>query len=316
MKVVKLQYPIDTTQIDPTTVVLAMGFFDGVHRGHQHVIKAAKQLASKRHQPLAILTYDKLPAIVFKQLPQPVRYLTPLQTKYRLFDQLGVDITYVMDFTSKVGALGPQTFVDDVLVKLHPSAVVAGFDHTYGPKDIANMEKLPGYVHGRFDVVKVPKLSAEEDTSKVSSTRIRQLIDEGQVGDASKLLGYYYLTSGIVVHGFARGRTIGFPTANVQWNADERIPAVGAYTVQLQVQGRWYDGMASVGYNVTFGNQKQKTIEVNLFNFHDQIYGEHVVVRWIKRLRGETKFDGVKGLVDQLNQDRQTSQQILDRLSK
>ncbi|WP_251546886.1 riboflavin biosynthesis protein RibF [Limosilactobacillus caecicola] len=311
MKTIQLSYPIDPAKVAKGPVVLAMGFFDGVHRGHQQVIGQAREIAAARQQPLAVLTYDKLPAIVFRQLPQPVRYLTPLPLKLQLFAKLGVDVTYVMDFTSTVGHLSPQNFVDEVLMQLQVSAVVAGYDHTYGPREIANMQRLPDYVRDRFTIRTVGKLAANDGDMKVSSTAIRQLIDEGQVGAANEQLGYEYLTTGIVVHGFARGRTIGFPTANVQWTENERIPAIGVYVVQLKVQGHWYDGMASVGYNVTFGEQKNKTIEVNLFNFAREIYGEHVVVRWVQRLRGEVKFASATELVNQLKKDRQLSKEIL-----
>ena len=311
MRSIRLSYPLNSEQIKVGPVVLAMGFFDGVHRGHQKVIQPAKKYADERHQPLAILTYDKLPAIVFKQLAQPVRYLTPLKTKLALFEKLGVDVTYVMDFTSDVAELAPQTFVDSVLCKLKPSMVVAGFDHTYGPAEIANMSLLPTYVHYRFDVQTVGKLADRTLAEKVSSTKIRQLIDEGYVSQANQLLGYEYRTTGIVVHGFARGRTIGFPTANVQWDVNERIPAIGVYAVRMWVQGRWFDGMASVGFNVTFGQNKQMTIEVNLFNFNHHIYGEHVIVQWVQRLRGEVKFANAEELVNQLRKDQVVSQQIL-----
>ena len=159
MKSIRLSYPLSINEVKAGPVVLAMGFFDGVHRGHQKVIHTAKKLANERHQPLAVLTYDKLPAIVFKMMEQPVRYLTPLKTKLSLFQQLGVDIAYVMNFTSDVAELAPQEFVDQVLTALNPSMVVAGFDHTYGPADIANMALLPTYVNGRFDVYTVNKLS-------------------------------------------------------------------------------------------------------------------------------------------------------------
>lgn len=316
MKVIDLKYPLQVQLVTKGPVVLAMGFFDGVHRGHRQVIRRAQQIAYQRHQPLAVLTYDKLPAMIFQQVSLPVQYLTPVATKCQLLEQLGVDITYVMDFTARFASLKPQQFVDDFLVKLQPSVVVAGYDHTYGPKDIANMDQLPTYAKGRFDVVKVAKLTVDHQSTKVSSTLIRQLIDQGKVQQANYLLGYHYLTSGIVVHGFARGRTIGFPTANVQWDVDERIPAVGAYAVQLFVQGHWYDGMASVGYNVTFGAHQHKTIEVNLFDFHQNIYGEHVKVRWVQRLRGETKFNHVKDLVQQLTDDRENSRQLLATIDK
>ena len=313
MQSIPLSYPLDDSELVEGPLVLAMGFFDGVHRGHQKVINRAKQVAKERQQPLAVLTYDKLPALVFKQLPQPIQYLTPLRTKLDLFEQLDVDLVYIMDFTSTVGELKPQKFIDEVIMKLNPSAVVAGFDHTYGPQEVANMQQLPEYAQNRFDIYTVGKLTDDEQTQKVSSTRIRQLIDEGQVAAANQELGYKYMTTGIIVHGFARGRTIGFPTANVQWAFDERIPAVGVYVVQMKVKGHWYNGMASVGYNVTFGDHHAKTIEVNLFDFDQHIYGEHVVVRWIKRMRGEVKFASVQELVDQLKKDQEQAQQLLNQ---
>jgi riboflavin kinase/FMN adenylyltransferase len=311
MKSIRLSYPLSINEVKAGPVVLAMGFFDGVHRGHQKVIRTAKELANERHQPLAVLTYDKLPAIVFKMMEQPVRYLTPLKTKLSLFQKLGVDIAYVMNFTSDVAELAPQEFVDQVLTTLNPSMVVAGFDHTYGPADIANMALLPTYVNGRLDVYTVNKLSEGAADEKVSSTNIRKLVDEGQIGQANQLLGYEYITTGTIVHGFARGRTIGFPTANVQWYENERIPAVGVYAVRMKVQGRWVDGMASVGFNETFGQNKRMTIEINLFNFNHHIYGEHVTVQWVQRLRDEVKFNSVQELINQLKKDQTTSEQIL-----
>ncbi len=313
MKKIRLKYPVDEVKTVPGPVVLAMGFFDGVHRGHQQVLATARRIAEQQNQPLAVLTYDKLPAIVFKQLEQPVRYLTPLDRKLHLLAEFGVDIAYVMDFTSTVGELAPQTFVDEVIMKFQPSTVVAGFDHTYGPKEIANMAKLPKYAQGRFAIETVSKLTNDNDETKVSSTEIRQLIDQGAVTNANQLLGYRYTTSGIIVHGFARGRTIGFPTANVQWPENERIPAVGVYAVRLKVQNQWFNGMASVGYNVTFGKQTNKTIEVNIFDFQRHIYGEHVEVQWVQHLRDEVKFASVDDLVEQLKKDQVASCRILNQ---
>lgn len=309
MEVFHIHHPLRPHQLPAGPVVLAMGFFDGVHRGHQAVINRAKEEATKRQVPLAVLTYDKLPGIIYSAFPQGIHYLTTNERKLELLASLGVDRVYLVDFTAKLGSLSPQAFVDEYLVPMGAVAVVAGFDHTYGPKDKATMTRLPEYAAGRFDVIEVPKLS--ETNEKVSSTRIRHLIDEGNVEYANKLLGYLYQTSGIVVHGFARGRTLGFPTANVNWDALERIPAVGVYAVRFYVDGKWYGGMASVGYNVTFGDDNQKTIEVYLFDFHANIYGEHVKVEWVKRLRGEVKFSGVDELIAQLKADEQASRKIL-----
>lgn len=310
MQVIKLRYPWDTDAIPQWSVVLAMGFFDGVHRGHQAVIKRAADEAHRRHLPLAVLTYDKLPAIVFQHFPHGVHYLTNNDRKLDLFQQLGVDRVYLVDFTSKLAALTPQEFVDQVLISLHPAAVVAGFDHTYGQPDLANMEHLPAYVHQRFDVIVVPKLQ-DQGAGKVGSTTIRQLIDAGQIEAANELLGYRYVTHGLVVHGLARGRTLGFPTANVDWDPVERIPEVGVYAVQFKVGHHWYDGMASIGHNVTFGQHAPKTIEVYLFDFDQEIYGEHVMVRWIKHMRKQVKFAGPDALVAQLKEDEDACRRVL-----
>lgn len=314
MQVVKLRYPWPKSVIPQGKVVLAMGFFDGVHRGHQAVIEKAAQLAQAKKLPLAVLTYDKLPAMVFKQFPHGVHYLTTNDRKMQLFAQLGVDRVYQVDFTSQFANLGPQDFVDQVLMNFHPTAVVAGFDHTYGKPDLANMAKLPDYARDRFDVVVVPKLHAN-GAGKVSSTSIRQLIDAGDIEAANSQLGYHYQTDGVVVHGFARGRTLGFPTANVDWDPLGRVPEIGVYAVQFKVGHRWYGGMASIGHNKTFSDHAPKTIEVYLFDFNQSIYGEHVSVRWIKRIRGQVKFAGKEALIDQLKDDQIACQKALDHMT-
>lgn len=312
MQVISLEYPVDTSKVPGGRCVLAMGFFDGVHRGHQAVIKQAKKIADQRRLPLAVLTYNHSPAIVFRQFKNGVHYLSTVDRKIDLMSQLGVDRLYLMAFTSHLAQLAPQSFVDDVLLKLHPAVAVAGFDHTYGPKD-AGMAQLPGYAKGRFDVVVVDQYSTANN-EKVASTKIRQLLDDGQVALANQLLGYRYCTTGTVVHGLARGRTLGFPTANVAWTVDQRIPAVGVYAVQFLVNHHWYNGMASVGYNETFGSHNQKTIEVYLFDFNDLIYGEKVTVRWVKEIRGQVKFASAGELVKQLKQDQLTSSRLLTNL--
>lgn len=312
MEVITLEYPVDSAKIPAGQCVLAMGFFDGVHRGHQAVIKRAQEIAKQRHLPLAVLTYNQSPAIVFRQFKNGIHYLSTLDRKIDLMAQLGVNRLYVMAFTSHLAALAPQKFIDDVIIKLQPAVTVAGFDHTYGPKR-AGMTELPHYAHGRFQVEVVGKLS-DPYNDKIASTKIRHLLDDGQVEQANQLLGYRYCTKGTVVHGLARGRTLGFPTANVAWQTNQRIPAVGVYAVQFLANHHWYDGMASVGYNETFGTHNQKTIEVYLFNFNDQIYGEQVTVRWVKEIRGQVKFESAAELVQQLKHDQVVCTQILTNL--
>lgn len=309
LQVINIRHPFNPDQIPTGKVVLAMGFFDGVHRGHQAVIEQAKKIAQQKQLPLAVLTYDHQPAIVYQASKKRVTYLSTVNRKLDLLQQLGVDLVYVVSFTSALSALKPQEFVDQYMIGFHADTVVAGFDHTYGPKTVATMQNLPRYSQQRFDIVEVP--AQMDKRLKISSSRIRQTIDNGDMVLVNDLLGYRYQTTGVVVHGEARGRTLGFPTANVEWPEEERMPSVGVYAVQLQIGDRWYDGMASIGYNVTFGDQRPKTLEINLFDFKQMIYGENVKVRWIARLRDEIKYTTVEALIEQLEHDELDTKHVL-----
>ncbi len=277
-------------------------FFDGVHRGHQAVLQRAKTIADERGLALAVLTYDHHPALVYEKLSRERnRYITVNQRKMALFEQLGVQIVYQVNFSSQFAALKPQEFVDQYLIGFHAQVVVAGFDHTYGPKDVATMARLPEFAKGRFEIVTVGK--AEMQTKKISSSRIRHNLDQGDLQTVNELLGYRYRTVGTVMHGEARGRTLGYPTANVSHDAKYWLPGIGVYVTRLKIGNQWYQAMTSIGRNVTFGDGRPVTVEAYILDFHQAIYGEVVTVEWLYRLRGEVKFDSVEGLVAQLDQD-------------
>lgn len=311
MQVIRVHHPIDPQIIPAGPVVLAMGFFDGVHRGHQAVIRRAKQLADQQGLPLAVLTYSHAPGIAYRQYPGGFKYLSTTTRKLDLLKQLGVDLVYLVSFTSSFASLAPQDFVDQYLVAFHSRIVVAGYDHTYGPADVATMDQLPHYAQDRFAVVTVPKLTAGDSAAKVGSRTIRQLIDAGDVQAANRELGYYYQTTGLIVHGLARGRTLGFPTINVETPTPERLPGIGVYAADVQIGGHWYGGMASVGHNITFGDHNQLTVEIYLFDFDQMVYGEEVRVRWYQYLRGEQKFAGARELVAQMKHDEQAARTVV-----
>lgn len=307
MKVIDVVPPLQGSQVSAQPIVLALGFFDGVHRGHQQVIASAKKEADARRLKLAVMTFDVHPAVVYRGVAaESVKYLTTRPRKVELMAGLGVDLLYVVHFTPAFAALSPQAFVDDYLVGLNADVVVAGFDYTYGKRDVANMATLPDYAKQRFDIVTVPALNDAD--GKVSSSHIRAAIDQGDIDEANELLGYRYRTTGTVVHGEARGRTLGFRTANIATPTAERLPGIGIYAVRLQVNDQWFDGMASVGRNVTFGADRPVTLEINLFDFDADIYGAAVVVEWYHYLRGEVKFTGADALVAQLHQDQAATQ--------
>ena len=302
MQIIEIRHPYTENQIPAEPVVLVLGFFDGVHKGHQKVIQEGRKLADQKGIKLALMTFNQHPSIVFQKVPvDEMKYLTNLEQKSRLMAQFGVDYLYIVEFTSDFASLAPQAFVDQYIVGLHAKAVVAGFDYTYGKRDIADMPRLSIYAKERFEVVTVPRESLAGE--KVSSTRIRKELDAGNMEEVTKLLGYDYTFGGTVVHGDARGRTLGFPTANIQIQRTTHLPTEGVYVTEIKVGDQWYPSMGSIGRNDTFEKNRPITVEVNILDFNQDVYGEKVEVRWLHFLRGQVSFSGVEGLIEQLNQD-------------
>ncbi|HCN55139.1 riboflavin biosynthesis protein RibF [Leuconostoc citreum] len=312
IKTTTLHYPIQNFK-QPVRQVVAMGFFDGVHLGHQAVIKRAKAEADALGVPLAVLTYDPHPSVAFKALTEPLKYLTVVKQKAQLLETLGVSEMYKMQFTSQLAGLSPQVFVDEVLMQLNPVAVVAGFDHLYGSdKNQANMANLAIYAKARFDVIIVPEF--DDLGLKIGSSKIRSALCVGDMQTVNRQLGRIYHTTGIVVHGEARGRELGFPTANVLTPELEWLPGIGIYAVKISIAGQWHIGMASIGRNVTFGDNRPITVEINILDFNQAIYGEDITVAWHHHLRGEVKFNQVDDLIAQLEKDKVATRTYFETL--
>lgn len=317
MKIVKLKEPYDKNAIVDSPIVLALGFFDGVHRGHQEVIKRAIEKGKSLGVKVAVMTFDRHPKIIFQNIDgEEFKYLTMLDEKLEHFKNLGVDIAYVVKFDENLAYLSPQDFIDKYVVGLHAICVVAGQDYTYGKHDIANMDTISDFAKGRFEIITVDHL--QRNNQKISSTQIRKDLDSGNVEAANLLLGYQYENHGTVEHGFKRGRKIGFPTLNVSIPKNERILGEGVYAVKVKIDkdNSWYEGMASIGHNETFGDDLEKTVEINLFNFDKSVYGEKVIVKWYKFLREMVKFDSVEELIDQLNKDKRDTEVFFGDLKK
>ncbi|MBE9390399.1 riboflavin biosynthesis protein RibF [Vagococcus salmoninarum] len=303
MKIIEIHHPYQKEQLPVEDIVLVLGFFDGVHCGHQEVIRQGKEAALAKGLKLAVMTFNQHPSIVFKKIqPETMKYLTSVEQKARHMADLGVDYLYVVEFTSAFASLAPQEFVDQYMLGLNAKVVVAGFDYTYGPREIATMANLPNYCQERFEIITVPKQMT--DNKKISSTEIRELMAEGKMAEVTNYLGYVYEIEGTVVHGDARGRTLGFPTANIKVKSNIRLPRKGVYAVKIKVAGTWYRGMAQIGRNITFEADRDITVEVNILDFNRDIYGEQVSVAWYHYLRDEVKFTGVEGLISQLKQDQ------------
>lgn len=308
MKVVQLSYPhqINSEQLTGP-YSLALGFFDGVHRGHQAVIQMAKKKAQETGTKLAVMTFDPHPSIVLGQSKEKVFYITPLQQKISILEKYGVDTLFVVRFTSDFAQLSPEDFVQLFIKDLGVLHVTAGFDYTFGRKGSGTMAEMSKLCGDDMTVQVVDKQT--EDDEKISSTRIRKLLQQGDMKEVHRLLGRPYRTPGVVVHGDKRGRTIGFPTANVQADEGSFIPANGVYVVKVRVQQEWFIGVCNIGYKPTFKNPNEKnlTIEVHIVDFDKNIYGEAVAIDWYDWVRPEQKFNGIDALVAQLTKDKQAA---------
>ena len=209
----------------------------------------------------------------------------------------------------------PQEFVDQYLIDLNVKHVIAGFDYSYGRMGKGTMETLPFHSRNQFTFSVIEKLKYGEE--KISSTFIRSCIHKGEMEKITKLLGRFYTTSGEVIHGEKRGRKIGFPTANVEIHDDYLTPPTGVYAVRFirTSSNQIYEGVCNVGYKPTFHKEKlgKPSIEVFIFDFQGDLYGEKVVVEWHRRLRSEQKFSGVEELIAQIERDKQNAHDYFEK---
>lgn len=298
-----VQHPHTFQQHDFPPLVMALGFFDGVHLGHRKVIETAKAAAVNSGWKSAVMTFDPHPSVVLSQENRPVEYITPLKEKTDLISKLGIDYLFIVRFTSSFANLDPAQFVQQYVIDLNVRHVVAGFDFTYGKYGKGTMDTLPHHGMGILQVTTVTKM--EEGNEKISSTAIREMLREGDTESVITFLGRYYETKGTVIHGEKRGRQLGFPTANIQLDEDYIIPKPGVYAVRLFVNGRWEKGVCNIGYKPTFHDPDQShlSIEVHLLQFKRSIYGEEVTIEWRHRIRNEKKFHSLEDLKAQIASD-------------
>ncbi|GER65669.1 riboflavin biosynthesis protein [Weizmannia acidilactici] len=315
MKVLTVHHPHSFRPGDFPPLAIALGYFDGIHLGHQKVIRTAREIAEQNGWKSAVMTFEPHPSVVLGKKKEGIELITPLGDKIKLIEALGIDYLFIVRFTSSFANLLPQQFVDQYLAVLGAKHVVAGFDYTYGKFGKGNMGNLPEYANGRFTITTVGKVVLENSEEKVSSTLIRTKIREGKVRDVERLLGRYYEIKGVVVHGEKRGRQLGFPTANIQLPDPYMLPPNGVYIVQMMVGDVWHNGLCSVGYNPTFKNpdEYEKTTEVYLLDFSETIYGEEVIVRWLRRIREEKKFDRVEDLIEEMKRDEQAARSYFEK---
>jgi riboflavin kinase/FMN adenylyltransferase len=295
--------------INERPTVLTIGVFDGVHRGHQHLIGGAVQRARSLGWQSAVLTFDPHPNVVVRPDRQQL-YLTSLEERIEQIAAIGVDLLIVLPFNRDVMALTAQEFMTRVCRAVALRELWVGHDFALGrgrEGDLARLRDI-GHELGYSAHPVEPLLLGG---APVSSTRIRRALQEGDVLSASHLLGHTFALRGLVAEGARRGRTIGFPTANVTVDPQHIVPADGVYVCQAQVCGQRYGAVTNVGMRPTFSGT-HRTVEAYLLDFFDEIYGETLRLDFLHRLRGERKFDGIGALVAQITSDVAAARQWLN----
>ncbi|MEX2462270.1 MAG: bifunctional riboflavin kinase/FAD synthetase [Paenibacillaceae bacterium] len=310
MQIIELNYPF-ATSIEFNTVkqVIALGDFDGIHLGHQEVIERTLATAKRLGLPAAIMTFHPHPRVVLGQSKYE-QNLTPLDYKMELFAKMGIEYVYLVHFTLTFARISPEEFVEHVLVPLAAKSIVVGFDFTFGHEGKGTPEGLQQLGSDKFFVEIIPPFQLLG--KKVSSTNIREFLFKGSIEEANHLIGRSYRVRGKVVTGDGRGRTIGFPTANIEPSADYVIPKNGVYAVRCKVHEHKYNAVMNIGTKPTFTDDEVKiTLEAHLFDFDQTIYNEIIEVEFIHYIRSEQKFAGIQELIQQIQKDVTEAKRIL-----
>lgn len=290
--------------------IVTSGTFDGVHFGHQKILERLHEITKKNGGESVLLTYWPHPRLVLFP-DQELYLLSTIEEKSKLLSQKHVDHLVIIPFTKEFSSLSSEEFIEDILVKkLGTKKLVIGYDHRFGRNRSGSFEELrkDGPIYG-FEVEEIPKQMVENKA--VSSTKIRKALFDGRVEIANEYLGRPFSVQGTVIEGDKIGRTLDFPTANIEVGFDHKlIPAEGIYAVKVKINETDYKGMLNIGFRPTFGGI-QKRIEVNIFDFDQNIYGEEIVVEFYRKIRSEIKFENLGALKAQLQSDKTNAQQIL-----
>ncbi|MBW7473250.1 bifunctional riboflavin kinase/FAD synthetase [Paenibacillus oenotherae] len=312
MEIIPLQYPIIQSEQASAAVpkTLAIGHFDGVHRGHQNVIRRSIEAARASGLQSAVMTFHPHPKEVLGQGNQYLTCLTPLEDKVERFRKLGVDVVYIVHFDLAFAAVSPADFVDNVLRPLQVKKAIVGFDFSFGTRGSGKTDTLR--VLGEPDIAVEVIEPLMMDERKVSSTLIREALAEGHPEIAERLLGDPYSVTGTVVHGEGRGRTIGFPTANIEPGGAYVTPRQGVYAIMTEVDGKRVSGVLNIGVKPTFHDKLPRPVmEAHLFDYTGDLYGRDLTLQFISFLRAEKKFGSVDELIAQIKSDALQARAVL-----
>ena len=291
-----------------TPKVLSLGMFDGVHFGHISIINLLKSVAQENNLETAILTFWPHPRKVFNPNDE-IKLLNTLNEKLNLLENAKLDVVFLKSFDENFRNLTGEEFIRQILVeKLNVKHIIIGHDHVFGKNKSGNFELLQK-LSKELDF-EVQQLDAvKEGEFNISSTKIRNCLANGNIIGANKMLGYHYSVSGKVIDGKKLGRTIGYPTANIEVDELKLLPKKGAYIVEVYVKNKFYKGMLSIGTNPTVNGDKL-TVEVYILDFNEDIYGEEITVKFRDFLHEEIKFESLEKLIERLDEDKRLTKEF------
>lgn len=307
MKIVHSLEEIDTKK----PLVIAIGFFDGIHKGHQEIIKQAKEMAKNKSAQVGIITFYPHPlSIIYPH--KPIKLLLSQIEKYKILSKYNIDI--VIEINSNLEFLHQD--YKQFLIKLQSirnlTGIVVGENFTFGYKALGTPDLMKAFFDGIIDTNKVELIKSEKlKKTTVSSTLIRNFIMNGEVKEANQMLGRPYFIADEVVHGFKRGsELLGFPTANLRYDNNRVLPKDGVYATFVKIAGKRYKSITNVGKKPTF-DDKNRTIETFIFDFDSKIYGETIILEWIEKIREEIKFKNFQELSLQIKKDIEKAKKLL-----
>jgi len=296
---------------DLKDTIVTIGTFDGVHLGHQKIIKKLVELKKKNGGETLLFTFDPHPRKVLFPEQSDLKLITTTQEKCELLKQFGIYNVLVFPFTIEFSKMSAKDYISKTISeKLKTKTLVIGYDHRFGSNREGNIETLKQISSDyNFELVEIPV--QEINQLNISSTHIRKAIEDGEIEVANSFLGYSFFMSGIVVKGKQLGKTIGYPTANIKLlDVDKIKPKTGVYAVNIVIDHIKFKGMLNVGYNPTTDSDRIQKIEVNIFDFDKDIYGKTIKIAFIKHLRNEVKFANLDELKKQLAKDKIACEKI------
>lgn len=301
---------IDTihTYMPRQSYCACIGYFDGVHLGHQELIKKTVAMAKEKNCESALVTFEPDPWVTIKGVPtEALEHLTTNRQRLNLYVQYGIQNIFILRFTKAMADLPKEEFVNRILKQMNLKGLVCGFDFHFAAKGSGNAEFLQSYCSYPVEVVE--QISFEG--LKISSTYICELIKQGDIEKATLLLGHSFEMEGQVIAGSHKGTSIGFPTANLSISKEYVQPLPGVYACLVNIQGTIYRGMMNIGHNPTMNYSKELSYEVHLFNFNGDLYGKRISVELKHYMRKEKQFKNVDNLKMQLEQDENTAKAYL-----